>query len=99
MDTFLKKIPPLKKIFNLKQHIMNQEHQLQAQQEQIDELGKAVQHWQQHSENLVRQIAESENEIKAFVAKKIVFETISLQQRLDQFIFDFKISAGKDSVK
>jgi len=99
MDTFLKKIPPLNKIYNLKQHIMNQEQQLQAQQEQIAALEKAVQHWQHHSEKLARQIAESENEIKAFVAKTIVYEKISLQQQLDQFIFDFKISAGEDLVK
>ena len=99
MDTFFKKIPFLNKIYNLKQHILNQEHQLQVQQEQIDALAKALHHWQEYSENLARQIAGSEKEIKAFVSKEIVYNTISLQQRMDQFLFDFKISARKDSVK
>lgn len=60
-------------------------------QNQNDELKKEVTQMQQQIDSLKAHLQTMEQNLPNVVAKEIFYESLSLQQRVDQFIFDANI--------
>ncbi|MEA1892775.1 MAG: glycosyltransferase family 1 protein [Campylobacterota bacterium] len=69
----------------------NLKHRVHVQQKQIENLNQQLDDQQFQIQNLKQDIKFFKKHIDTAIAKEISFQSVSFQQRIDQFIFDAKI--------
>ncbi|MDD2357136.1 MAG: hypothetical protein PHX13_04425 [Thiovulaceae bacterium] len=101
MKQILKKIPfvgvLLRWFYNLSR-LNSLKHRVYIQEQQIALLIQSVNNLQNELSQTRDELNQTKNELSAAVtsevAKEILYQSLSFQQRIDQFIFDMKIDTN-----
>jgi len=81
----------LLRLSNLKFRIVVLEEKVKILEEQNNTLALNIKQLQSQEENFKTQLQVQEENLPKIVAKEIFYQSLSLQQRVDQFIFDSNI--------
>ena len=88
----------LLKLNNLKHTVFMQQEQIKNIRQQNQQLVTRVDSMQKENQQLSMKIDELSRRMNSEVSKEITFQSLSFQQRIDQFIFDTKIKLQKDNL-
>ena len=83
---------------NQQKDLQSQQEQFQSQQEQFQSQQELLKLFHEQLQNQQQEINDIQNSIDAKVAKQISYQSVSFQQRIDQFIHDTKIDLKNEKL-
>ena len=85
-------------IETIQNHLETSNRHIQAQQERLESQKTQLESQKTQLESQQAQINSFENSIDSKIAKQISYQSVSFQQRIDQFIFDTKIDLKNEKL-